>query len=270
MPTRDREYDVTGLLDEYADFLMEFADGVYQGRRQLFRDEFDGYVDDTIYLPNSDKYFFWPAQDEDGWFLGFDEPCEGERDAIEMAQEQGFEYIGCGANRIVLSCPGPFDDLVVKAARSGLTEFMGNGRMDNLKDWRYTSEFENAPFVPCLHCSPGGEFTIYPKVGETFEERPPGEGVREQLARELAETVPHLTEVDATSKDANMAWWDDEPIILDGYHPRNKNRVIGLPDHVDAERVIEQVDELRRRGEKMDVDGDGGGLIEPEISSDVD
>lgn len=254
------------FLEEYEELLFDVANRLYAARRDFLRDGYDGYAEDTVYSQTDERYKYWPVKEDGWWFVGYTSPCPGEEDVLnEFEQKTEFAYIGCGNARIVLEAPDPYE-YAVKVGRCGTDLNFGDGRQHILSEWAYTQNYAGeAPILPCLHASSGGEFGVYPLIEADMAERPPeDESVIDHLREKYGEVVPEYDRDHISDNPDNFGWWDGEPIMIDYYHtPRNSP--MGIPDHVDGEQVIEEVDRLRREGEKMDMDVEAEQMVEPEI-----
>jgi hypothetical protein len=151
------------LVDEYGDVLESVGDAVYDARAAVLREEFDGYVADTVHVRDV-GYVCWPAS-TNGRFDAYDELCEAERAALAPAEREGFELIAEGLSRVVLAPPVDAEDFVVKLGRCGMGGGFGDGRRANLVEARLSDRADpDAPIVPSRHCSGRGAYAVYPRV----------------------------------------------------------------------------------------------------------
>lgn len=237
--------------------LREAAERLHEGRAAFLRERFDGYVEDTYHVEGV-GYVCWPAV-EDGRFAGYDDLVPAEAAALEPLTEAGFERLAVGLSRVVVRTPD--GDHVLKVARAGMGGALGDGRRANLVEASVSAgAAEDAPVVPVERCSPRGSWAVYPFVSDAGADtgETDHEGSTSAVRSWLAERAPWLDLAEATSAE-NCRVWRGRLRTLDYSFPE-VDGPLGLPDHVDGERVIRAVDQLRRDGEKRDV-RDGGGYV---------
>jgi hypothetical protein len=249
------------LLDEYGQRLREVGGRLHDARASVLAGAFDGYVEDTYHVGGV-GYVCWPAM-TDGRFDAYDDCCGREERAVDRLVTTGFERVAVGLSRVVLLAPG--GDHVVKLARCGMGDAFGDGRRENLVEARLSADVDtSAPVVPSLHCEPRGTYAVYPFV----ERRGPGvtgpdsDGSVADVREWLAERAPWL-DLDEAIVPENRCVWRGRLRTLD-YSFADTDGPLGVPDHVDHERVVAAVDRQRRTGEKRDL-ADGGGFVEPEV-----
>lgn len=255
------------FLSAHDEVLFDVSTRLYEARRDFLRDGFEGYATDTIYCRDSGTYKYWPVKDG-SYFVGYDEPCPGEQEIIdEFTTDTNFEYLGCGNARLVFAAPER--DFAVKIGRCGPDLNFGHGRKHILSEREYTRKYAaDAPILPCLHSSSRGEFGVYPLIEADMSEQPPeDDSVIGRLQERVESAIPKRDRHRVSVHSPNFGWWNGEPKVIDYFHAR-RNSPMGVPDHVDGELVIEEVDRLRREGEKMDLAEDGRTLVEPDVAGD--
>lgn len=253
------------LINAHDDTLHDAAAEIHSARESFLSDGFDGYPADTLYSQKDGAYLYWPVRDG-ARFEGYEEITDGERRVVDrLVDDHDFEYLGCGPARITLACPEPFDDLVVKIGRCGPDTSFAHGRTHILGEWRFSHRYPSARIVPCLHATPNGEFGIYPRADATFADRPPeSDDVIDGLQSSVTAVIPDLTREQLGDDPHDMGWYDGEAVYLDYFTPERSSPV-GIPDHVDGAEVIEEVDRLRREGEKRDLGPDELELVEADV-----
>lgn len=234
--------------------LREAATRLHDGRAAFLRERFDGYVEDTYHVEGV-GYVCWPAL-EDGRFAGYDDLRPAEAAALDSLEDDGYERLAVGLSRVALRTPG--GDHVVKLARAGMAE-LGDGRRANHVEANVSAgAAADAPVVPVLDCSPRGSVAVYPFVADAGSDPTGGDhdGSVDGVRTWLADRAPWLDGEEATSTE-NLCVWRGRLRTLDYSFPA-VDGPLGLPGHVDGERVVEDVDRLRTAGEKPDL-LDGGG-----------
>ncbi|WP_049927181.1 hypothetical protein [Halopiger goleimassiliensis] len=247
--------------------LRSVADRVYDARREFLRSRFDGYVADTYYFVPDDDYYCWPAL-SGGSFEGFTELLPAERAALEPLLEDGFEMLGVGASRIACGVPPRLtgdEPLVVKIGRCGMGETYGAGRTNNLVEARVSTAAADAPVLPSSYCDPRGGFAVYPRA-TPLEGSDITNEQRRAIRTAVTEAVPDLRG-DELADPSNLCRWNGDLYTLDYCEFDDVPSPMGVPDHVDGEAVIREVDRLRSRGEKRDIDGSLR-LVRPSIAAD--
>jgi len=252
------------FLSHYEGFLFDISKKLYEARKSFLRDGYQGYAEGTIYCQDDESYKYWPVQD-DGYFVGYDDPCPEEQGIIDdIEANTQFEYLACGNARLVFKAPEPYG-FAVKVGRCGTHLNFGHGRRHILSERAYTHKYgDEAPILPCLYSGTDGEFGVYPLIDNDMAEQPPeDDSIIKRLQDEFRETVPDRERDHVTEHSPNFGWLNGEPIIIDYYHA-NRNSPMGVPDHIDGELVIEEVDRLRKNGQKKDIGIDGKTLVEPD------
>lgn len=234
--------------------LREAAERLHDGRVAFLRERFDGYVEDTYHVEGV-GYVCWPAI-TDGRFVGYDDLRPAEAAALDPLVDAGYERLPVGLSRVALRTPD--GNHVVKLARAGMAE-LGDGRRANLVEASVSADTSaDAPVVPVVDCSPRGSVAVYPFVADAAADPTGGDhdGTVDEVRAWLADRAPWLDREEATSAE-NRCVWRGRLRTLDYSFPA-VDGPLGLPDHVDGERVVEAVDGRRRGGEKPDL-RDGGG-----------
>lgn len=250
------------VVEEYTDLFERVADAVYSARRQFLESNFTGYVEDTYYFVPDDNYFCWPAQ-TDGEFHGYTDLLTAEDRALDPLESAGFEYVGVGVSRAAYRLPGPeAEDLVVKIGRCGMGEKYGTGRINNLIECRISNWEPSLPVLPCLYCDPRGKYAVYP-AAEPVSESEVGAAERTELESEIGTHIPRISEAEL-SDSANLCRWDGDLYTLDYCLFDDVTYPLGVPDHIDSRRVIEEVDTLRASGEKRDIAAVGQ-MVTPDV-----
>lgn len=246
---------VTGTLpDDRMRTLRAAAQRLHDARAAFLRERFDGYVEDTYHVEGV-GYVCWPAL-ADGRFVGYDDLRPAEAAALDPLVEEGYERLAVGLSRVALRTPA--GDHVVKLARAGMAE-LGDGRRANLVEASIAAGAPaDAPVVPVLDWSPRGGVAAYPFVADARADPAGGDhdGSVEEVRAWLADRAPWLDREEATSAE-NRCVWRGRLRTLDYSFPA-VDGPLGLPDHVDGERIVESVDRRRRAGETPDL-RDGGG-----------
>jgi len=249
------------LLEDHRRRLRTAGESLYDARAAFLGEQFDGYAADTYHVEGV-GYVCWPAA-TDGRFDAYDDLVAAEADALAPLLDAGFERVGVGLSRVGLRSPG--GDHVVKLSRCGMAA-LGDGRRANLLEARLSAMAgDAAPVVPSLHCEPRGSFAVYPFVersGGAASGAPDVAGTVAGVRDWLAGRAPWLDLEEATAPE-NRCVWRGRLRTLDYSFPAGE-RVLGVPGHVDHDRVVAAVDEQRRGGSKRDL-LDGGGFVEPEV-----
>lgn len=250
---------------EYDNFILSLAELMYERRQSFFEENFDGYVEDTVYLADHESYSYWPAMREDGWYFGYDTLCEGEKEIADELAAHGFEYLGSGSTRSVFRCPPPYEDLTVKFGRAGIDMYYAEGRYHNLAELRLFETHPDAPLLPCYFVSAHGEYSICPYAEPTYESGNGREDVEEVLD-ELGNTLPRFK----PDSVQDMGELDGEIVCID-YSSAIRytgNQTICLPMHVNTDEIIRKVNEQRRCGDKMDLIASELRWVQPDIATD--
>lgn len=250
------------LLEDHRQRLREAGESLYDARAAFLGEQFDGYAADTYHVQGV-GYVCWPAV-TDGRFDAYDDLLAAEMEALATLLDAGFERVGVGLSRVALRSPG--GDHVVKLSRCGMAT-LGDGRRANLVEARLSwGAGEAAPVVPSTHCEPRGSFGVYPFVerrGEKLADVSDAAGTVASVREWLRERAPWLDLDEATAPE-NRCIWRGRLRTLDYSFPAVE-AVLGVPAHVDQQRVVAAVDEQRRASEKRDL-LDGGGFVEPEVN----
>jgi hypothetical protein len=257
------DYNVS--IEEYDDVLTEVADRIYAARRAFLRTNFDGYVANTYYYIPDGGYYCWPAQ-SNGRFEGFTDLIPEEKTVVDDLEDLGFELLGVGVNRVVCECPVDFgEDVVVKFGRCGMGESYGAGRIKNLIEYQISTSTNDLPLVLSQYCDPNGKYAIYPKAEPVVKDELETSEIS-GLKSTIDGFVPGLNGEEINNIE-NLGRLEGEICVLDYSEFDDFEYPMGIPDHIDSETVIREVDELRRQNKKRDIKTPGK-LVTPAIAID--